>query len=124
MAFKDILKFLREENALTQKELASACDLSHQCISQLENGTRNPTGSTLLALADFFECSVDHLLDRKKDFNDFSYDNETYSTLSTKSREVLYIFDRLDDLQQSQILEYVRFFGTRNNIKYKKRSTL
>ena len=124
MAFKDNLKDLREENGMTQKEVAEACSLSHQCISQLESGSRNPTGSTLVALADFFECSVDELLDRQKDYNTTSYTNDTYTALSAKSKELLYIFERLDNLQQSQILEYVRFFGSRNNIKYKNRSSL
>ena len=36
MEFKYILKDLREENGISQKQLAKECGLSPQCISALE----------------------------------------------------------------------------------------
>ena len=63
MAFSEVLKYLREEREITQKELANKCNLSPQCICALEQGTRNPTGSTVAVLAAFFGVSADYLLD-------------------------------------------------------------
>ena len=67
MAFAEILKDLREEQGITQTLLAAYCKVSTQCISSLEKGTRNPTGTTLLSLANYFNVSVDYLLGRTED---------------------------------------------------------
>jgi len=68
MAFSNILKYLREEKEITQVELAKACNLSPQCICNLEQGTRNPTGSTVATLARYFGVSADYLLGLEDDF--------------------------------------------------------
>ena len=66
--FKRRLKELRGERNLSQKQVAEACGISPTCICQLETGARNPTGTTLSQLADFFEVSTDYLLGREDDF--------------------------------------------------------
>ena len=76
MQFKNILKYLREGRNLSQKQVAEACGISATCICQLETGARNPTGSTLYLLADFFQCSVDYLLGREDDFGVISVKEE------------------------------------------------
>ena len=67
MSFAERLKYLREEQGITQKEVAIACDITPTCICNLENGSRNPTGSTITALSDFFGVSADYLLGRTDD---------------------------------------------------------
>lgn len=67
MSFSEILKELRLEKGYTQTEVAKYCNVSTQCISSLEIGTRNPTGSTIIALSDFFGVSADYLLGRTDD---------------------------------------------------------
>ena len=67
--FAQRLKELREENNLTQSEVAKQCNLSCQCISSLEMGARNPTGSTIIALADLFGVTSDYLLGRSDEFD-------------------------------------------------------
>ncbi len=67
MGFAERLKYLREEKGVTQKEVAKSCDITTTCICNLENGLRNPTGSTLLALANFFNVSTDYLIGRTDD---------------------------------------------------------
>lgn len=63
MEFSAILRELREDSGLTQKELAAACNLSPQCISALEKGINSPTALTLTAIANFFKMSIDELLE-------------------------------------------------------------
>lgn len=70
MEFSVILKELREERGLKQKELAAMSGLSAQCISTLEMGTRQPTGNTLLALANALNVSADFLLGRTDDIGE------------------------------------------------------
>ena len=67
MGFAERLKYLREEKGVTQKEVAKSCDITTTCICNLENGLRNPTGSTIIALSDFFGVSADYLLGRTDD---------------------------------------------------------
>ncbi len=67
MNFSERLKELRAEKQITQMELAKKTGLSNGCIAMLEVNKREPTGSTLLALANFFECSIDYLLGREDD---------------------------------------------------------
>ena len=99
MEFKEILKNLRLDLALKQKEVAEACQLSPQCISQLESGERNPTGSTLVALANFFEVSTDYLLGREDDFGNVTVvDSPTH--LPREEQNLLTNFRKLpSDLQ-------------------------
>lgn len=65
MEFSTILRELREEKRLTQKELAKACNLSPQCISALEKGINSPTALTLSAIANYFNVPIDELLGKE-----------------------------------------------------------
>lgn len=87
MAFSKILRDLRETNSLSQKEVAEACNLSTQCISALETGTRNPTGSTIKTLAEYFQVTADYLLEIEDDFGQKSI--PTPSTYSAEERKLI-----------------------------------
>ena len=50
---------------MSRKVLAELCGLSKNVIGQYERGEREPTLSSLVAIADFFEISLDELIDRK-----------------------------------------------------------
>ena len=60
--FKDNLKELRQEKNLGQVELAKAIGVSKGVISLWENGLREPTISSLIILAKFFNISIDELV--------------------------------------------------------------
>ena len=55
------IKELRQENKLSQIELANKVHASNQAISAYESGTREPKEPTWQALADFFNVSVAYL---------------------------------------------------------------
>lgn len=95
MKFKDILKELREERGLTQKNVAIACQVSPTCINQLEAGTRNPTGSTLMALANYFNCSIDYLMGRENTLEDSIFYKAPHSQLSESEQKLLENFRSL-----------------------------
>lgn len=105
--FAQRLKELREENNLTQSEVAKKCNLSCQCISSLEMGTRNPTGSTIVTLADFFGVSTDYLLNRTDDLGTpLSPGNAP--PLTMEDRELLALFHRLGEQRKEDVFLYMR----------------
>ena len=114
MLFNEILKGLREERGLTQKNIADACKVSPTCICQLETGSRSPTGSTLLSLADFFNCSIDYLLGREDDFGNITIQTEKPAPLPPDTQELVNIYQALSPAHRSQILEYARYFAEKS----------
>ncbi len=62
MMFDERLKELRLEKQLSQKELAEMLSTGQSSISAWERGEREPLAHQLVALALFFNCSVDYLL--------------------------------------------------------------
>ena len=63
MVFKN-LRALREDRDLRQKDLAEVLNVSQNTYSQYENGVIALTAEVLIRLADYYDVSVDYLLDR------------------------------------------------------------
>ena len=59
-----IIKKLRHQRDLTQEQLAEYLNVSVSAVSQWESGKTVPDVSTLLALANFFDVTLDELFDR------------------------------------------------------------
>lgn len=59
--FSERLKELRTEKNVGQIELAKAINVSKGIISLWENDLREPKLSSLIALAKFFDVSIDYL---------------------------------------------------------------
>lgn len=57
------IRDLREDHDLRQKELASYLKCTQVCYSNYETGKRDIPTDVLKALADFYQVSVDYLLD-------------------------------------------------------------
>lgn len=53
---------IRKEKDLTQVELAEKLNISHQAVSKWEKGDSIPDVSTLILIAEEFNCSVDDIL--------------------------------------------------------------
>ena len=62
MEFKNIIKKLRQEKGLTQKELADAVHFSLSIVNKWENGKKLPGYEALKILAKFFQVSGDEIL--------------------------------------------------------------
>ncbi len=60
------IKELRKENKITQSKMAMDLDLSQNTISQYENGKREPDIKTLKRIADYFNVSIDYLVEREE----------------------------------------------------------
>lgn len=63
MVFKN-LRAIREDNDISQKKIAEYLNVSQNTYSQYETGVISLTAETLIKLADYYNVSVDYLLDR------------------------------------------------------------
>lgn len=66
MTFSEHLLNLRTERCLLQKDVAKGTGISLQTYQRYEYGHREPQLSTLVALADFYDLSLDDLVCRER----------------------------------------------------------
>lgn len=88
--FSDRLKELREEKGLTQEQLSSILKISRQQLSTYETGKFEPNFETLVNIANYFNVSLDYLLERTKEMYNLN-------NLSKKDKELFFEFLRLMD---------------------------
>ena len=63
MKFKN-LRGIREDRDIKQKDIAKVLNISQNTYSQYETGIIPITAETLIKLADYYNVSIDYLLDR------------------------------------------------------------
>lgn len=68
MQFKN-LRGIREDHDIKQKDIAKHLNVSQNTYSQYETGVISLTAEVLIKLADFYNVSVDYLLDRTNNPN-------------------------------------------------------
>ena len=62
MEFSENLKILRKENKIGQNKLATELSVSTKTISHWETGYTEPSISQLIALANYFNITLDELI--------------------------------------------------------------
>ena len=63
-AFTERLRSMRLARGLTQKELGEAIGGIERGVQNYELGLRKPNYEMLIALANYFDCSIDYLVGR------------------------------------------------------------
>ena len=63
MQYKN-LRNIREDNDIKQKDIAKYLNVSQNTYSQYETGVISLTAEVLIKLADYYNVSIDYLLDR------------------------------------------------------------
>ena len=66
-SFKERLRKVRTNKNLTQVDMANLLNMSDRGYQKYEYGTSEPNISTLIALADYFDVSLDYLVGRSDD---------------------------------------------------------
>lgn len=62
--FSEKLKALKTQQQVRQKDIAAAIGVSLRAYQYYETDTKEPTMSNLIALADYFDVSLDYLVGR------------------------------------------------------------
>jgi transcriptional regulator with XRE-family HTH domain len=60
--FAEHLKTIRKSKGLTQSKVARGIDISERIYQNYESGEGKPSFDNIIALADFFEISIDYLM--------------------------------------------------------------
>ena len=64
MEFRRRLQCLRENKRISRKVLSELCGLNSDAVRRYERGEAEPTMHSLVAIAEYFEVSVDYLVGR------------------------------------------------------------
>lgn len=84
-----MLKNLRSNYNISQKDFAKKLGVSQQTIASWEVGRTEPSNEWLKAIADYFNVSIDFLLSRRE--------NSSRSPLSDEQSSLLKKYDGLTD---------------------------
>lgn len=106
MSIGEKIKELREEQQLSQYQLALALQLPRYILSNIEQGRTEPNIDHLVKLANYFQCSVDELLGRE----DYGTGNVVVqgATLSTFDERLLQVVHNLSPEDQFQVLGFAQ----------------
>lgn len=96
------LKELREQRRLNQEGLALKLNVSQSTISAYEIGERVPDLETSIAIANFFNVSLDYLAG----LSDSKY-QIIQSDLSPDELEHLYVYRQLSDSDKGKVAAYI-----------------
>ena len=66
MTFSENIISLREKRGILQKDIAKALGISLHAYQRFEYGEQEPRMSVLIALADFYNISLDELVCRER----------------------------------------------------------
>ena len=69
MKFFEILRSLRESRGISQAEMAKILGISTHGYQRYEYGHQEPRISLLIAIADFYDVSLDELVGRERFLN-------------------------------------------------------
>ncbi|MDR3595155.1 helix-turn-helix transcriptional regulator [Clostridium sp.] len=70
------IKLLRNEQGITQDQLAEYINVSRSSVNGYENGGVEPSLSVLVKLADVFNVSLDYLLERTEEKHNINLLNQ------------------------------------------------
>ena len=104
MSFGDNLRTLINERGLTQKKLAEQFNIAPSTLGSYVQNVREPDFATLKSFANYFNVTIDYLLD-----------NHVECSSSKPESELLRIFRSLSNEQKKICLEQCRVFVQYNN---------
>lgn len=76
MGFPETLKYLRNSEQFTQKNLAKKLNLTANTVCEWEKGRSEPSITTIKKLAELFNVTTDYLLGLEDDFGNVIIEKE------------------------------------------------
>ena len=103
------LRFLRLKKGITQTRLARELDISPMALSNWERGTREPSIDFLRKIANYYDVSVDYILNLQPDNEDSNIICNTVSNSPNLERVSAYhnAFSHLDNTSTKKYLDKI-----------------
>ena len=88
--FSQVLKTLRKERHLSQRQLGDSLHFAYSTIAMWEKGQREPNYKTLELIADFFNVDMNYILGKSNIKNSYRYfsENENLSLLFSAAKDL------------------------------------
>lgn len=96
MALGIVLKQLLENNNISQKQMAEDLNISPSTLGNYIRCIREPDFEVLISFADYFNVSVDFLLEHKTPESDTNSDDENM---------LLYLYRNMSDINKKNFLD-------------------
>lgn len=116
MAFGAILRELRKDYDLTQRELGDALGISESTVGMYERGKREPNFEMLEAIADYFNVDMNYLTGLSAAEGRLKL-LPTAETSPAPVREIDRVYDALNSEGQTELCKYGRYLSTQEQYK-------
>lgn len=119
MAFYEILSELMNTNKVTAKQLSETLKIGKNQFKYWKDKGNIPNGDTLIALADYFQCSVDYLLGRAEKQQEEQQITPTENDEGDRNKQrLLRNYDDMNESAQEHIANYSDFMvSNETNLK-------
>lgn len=104
----DILKNLRKEKKLNQKDIADYLGITQQAYQKYENGTSEMSGSTIKKLAGFYGVTTDYLLGRDTSEPEPLDDLERQFNMTLLEKKILEGYLALPKDMRGDLMEFLQ----------------
>ena len=104
------LKLLREENKITQEQLAEHLGVGRPTIAGYETKGKQPSFEILDKIADFFNVSIDYLLGRSDIKNPSTVSIEDDNKKDSTSNEIAEQIDKLSPESQEELKKLIELY--------------
>lgn len=111
MPFYIVLRNLRRQNDLTQKQLGNALGISESTVGMYERGKREPDFKTLEAIADYFNVDMDYLTGRSTIQKKYPFEP---SLSVAESCPTIPIYNALNKAGKEEYLRYGRYLTSQS----------
>lgn len=98
------LKSIREKRKINQLKLAMDIGISQEAISKYETNRAMPSSNVLNKLANYFNCSVDYLLDRT---NNPKINTDTVLIENEEVENLVFRFYKLSDANKNKLYGFL-----------------
>lgn len=106
-----IIKKIREQKGMLQKQVAAELDIGYTNYNKMENGNREPSVKEIQQLAKLFGMSVDQLLD---------FEGELPQEVSIEDKpgfEQMNLINQLDEEDKSTVMKIIDTMLTKKKFK-------
>ena len=108
------LRKIREQRNINQLKVAKDLDITQESISKYETNRAMPSSNVLIKLADYFNCSVDYLLDRTENPK---MNTENVSSKSEEIENLVFRFNKLSIENKNKLDGFLSALEQNNNPK-------